>query len=95
MIEEIRQILKIHQPEKAEPNHQDRDRDAVLIPLIDDAVVRNLLTERAHFLDAHGGEVTLPGRREDEDDETSLFTALRETEEEVGRYQAGRGGGGW
>lgn len=87
MIEEIRQILKIHQPQTAEPKHRDRDRAAVLIPLIDDAVVRILLTERAHSLDAHGGEVSLPGGREDEDDDSSLFTALRETEEEVGIRQ--------
>ena len=76
--------MKLHQPEKAELNHRDRDRAAVLIPLIDEAVVRILLTERTGSLAVHDGEVTLPGGREDEDDETSLLTALRETEEEVG-----------
>ena len=46
--------------------------------------MRILLTERADSLALHGGEVALPGGREDEEDGSSLFTALRETEEEVG-----------
>ena len=87
MIEEIRQILKLHEPETAEPKHRDRVRAAVLIPLIDDTVVRILLTERADSLAAHGGEVAFPGGQEDEDDDSSLCTALRETEEEVGIRQ--------
>ena len=77
MIEEIRQILKLHEPETAEPKHRDRVRAAVLIPLIDDTVVRILLTERADSLAAHGGEVALPGGREDEDDESKTAEEAR------------------
>ena len=84
VIEDIRRIVKKHQPSAADPKHSDRSRAAVLIPLIDDAVVRILLTERAGALSAHGGEVALPGGREDEDDGSSRVTALRETEEEIG-----------
>ena len=84
VIEDIRHIFKFHKPDAIEPKHLDRDRAAVLIPLIDDTVLRILLTERAGSLGVHGGEVALPGGREDEEDGSSLFTALRETEEEIG-----------
>ena len=84
MIQEIRNILKRHHPQAIERKHRDRERAAVLIPLIDDSIVRILLTERAGNLATHGGEVALPGGREDEEDGSILITALRETEEEIG-----------
>jgi len=84
VIGDIRNKLIQHQPDPAPEKHLHRDRAAVLIPLIDDDVVRILLTERAGSLGAHGGEVSFPGGREDEGDGSSQFTALRETEEEVG-----------
>jgi len=84
MIQEIRYILKRHQPQATARKHRDRERAAVLIPLIDDPIVRILLTERAGNLATHGGEVALPGGRKDKKDGSSLITALRETEEEIG-----------
>lgn len=84
MIEQVRRILNGHVPSTGDPNHLGRDRAAVLIPLIDDGAIRMLLTERAGSLQSHGGEVAFPGGREDEEDGSSLITALRETEEEVG-----------
>ncbi len=42
-----------------------------------------LLTQRRHDLAEHGGQVSLPGGEMDAE-ETSVQTALRETEEEVG-----------
>ncbi len=84
MIQEIRHILKRHQPQASEGKHRDRERASVLIPLIDDSIVRILLTERAGNLATHGGEVALPGGKEDEEDGSSHITALREAEEEIG-----------
>ena len=48
-----------------------------------------VLTERAHTLRSHPGQVSFPGGRLDADDETSVAAALREAEEEVGLDPAG------
>ena len=61
-----------------------RDRAAVLIPILDLDEPEVILTLRASKLGAHGGEVAWPGGREDETDENLRFTALRESEEEIG-----------
>ena len=62
MIEDIRQRLKDHQPVKAGREHRDRDKAAVLVPVISDQDgPRVLLTERASSLGSHGGEVAFPG----------------------------------
>ena len=84
LIQSIRQTLQLHEPTPAAPRNRNRSKAAVLVPLIDDDSVRLLLTLRAGKLSAHGGEVALPGGREDIDDLSSQYTALRETEEEIG-----------
>ncbi len=43
-----------------------------------------VLTVRNTYPGAHSGQVSFPGGRKDEADESLLFTALRETEEEIG-----------
>ena len=43
-----------------------------------------VLTERAHTLRSHPGQVSFPGGRLDPDDDGSVAAALREAEEEVG-----------
>lgn len=43
-----------------------------------------LLTRRSEHLRAHGGQVSFPGGRTDEDDRDAVDTALREAEEEIG-----------
>jgi 8-oxo-dGTP pyrophosphatase MutT (NUDIX family) len=48
-----------------------------------------VLTERAHTLRAHPGQVSFPGGRVDPDDDGSVAAALREAEEEVGVDPAG------
>lgn len=58
---------------------------AVLVPL----VMREpgpavLLTQRTEHLHHHPGQISFPGGRVEEGDETALDTALRETEEEIG-----------
>ena len=53
-----------------------------------------VLTERAHTLRSHPGQVSFPGGRLDPDDDGSVAAALREAEEEVGpRPRGGRGAG--
>lgn len=58
---------------------------AVLIPLIDNGgSLTVLFTERAKHLKHHAGQVSFPGGKQEEGDENLMFTALRETEEEIG-----------
>jgi 8-oxo-dGTP pyrophosphatase MutT (NUDIX family) len=58
---------------------------AVLVPVIDRAGGATvLLTERCTHLPDHGGQISFPGGRMEEDDAGATAAALRETREEVG-----------
>jgi 8-oxo-dGTP pyrophosphatase MutT (NUDIX family) len=58
---------------------------AVLVPLIAyDGEVTVLLTQRTAHLPDHGGQISFPGGRLEEDDADAVDAALREAEEEVG-----------
>jgi 8-oxo-dGTP pyrophosphatase MutT (NUDIX family) len=60
---------------------------AVLILLVnhDDAIgPRVLFTQRTAHLTDHGGQISFPGGRVEDDDRDPFHTALRETEEETG-----------
>lgn len=61
---------------------------SVLMPLVArDEGFTMLLTQRTAHLNDHAGQVSLPGGRVDEVDTTTIDTALRETEEEVGLHR--------
>lgn len=58
---------------------------AVLVPIVDRADGLTLLfTQRSANLTDHAGQISFPGGRREEGDASSIDTALRETEEEVG-----------
>ncbi|MCW8108489.1 CoA pyrophosphatase [Alteromonas ponticola] len=58
---------------------------AVLIPLVDyQDELKVLLTERAHHLRHHAGQVSFPGGGAETGDSFPVGTALREAEEEIG-----------
>jgi len=58
---------------------------AVLVPLVErDAGYTVLLTERAADLSKHAGQISFPGGRIEDEDETPAHAALREAEEEIG-----------
>lgn len=58
---------------------------AVLILLYEKmGEVHLVLTERKVYKGAHSGQISLPGGKRDATDNTLEYTALRETEEEVG-----------
>ncbi|MDP9107836.1 MAG: CoA pyrophosphatase [Pseudomonadota bacterium] len=58
---------------------------AVLLPIVvrPDGLTL-LLTQRTAHLTDHGGQISLPGGRTDDNDTSAVDTALRETEEEIG-----------
>ncbi|CDH43388.1 MAG: CoA pyrophosphatase [Candidatus Competibacteraceae bacterium] len=58
---------------------------AVLVPLVErteDYTV--LLTQRTAHLEHHGGQISFPGGRAEDEDASPVHTALREAEEEIG-----------
>ncbi|MEC8427865.1 MAG: CoA pyrophosphatase, partial [Pseudomonadota bacterium] len=58
---------------------------AVLIALTDNELSPSvILTKRADHLNNHSGEVALPGGKWEDQDDSLLVTALRETHEEIG-----------
>ncbi len=58
---------------------------AVLVALLDRSAGTSLvLTQRAAHLNAHAGQVSLPGGRMEVDDVSAVATALRESDEEIG-----------
>ncbi len=65
-------------------NKVERELAAVLLPIVMRERPALILTQRSSKLDAHGGEVAWPGGKKDESDESLVFTALRESEEEIG-----------
>jgi 8-oxo-dGTP pyrophosphatase MutT (NUDIX family) len=58
---------------------------AVLLPLFcKDGELHILFTKRTDLVKTHKGHICFPGGGCEEDDDTPAFTALRETEEEIG-----------
>ncbi len=58
---------------------------AVLIPIVHhEGRYAVVLTQRTEQLSSHPGQVSFPGGRRDAVDESSIHTALRESQEEIG-----------
>jgi 8-oxo-dGTP pyrophosphatase MutT (NUDIX family) len=58
---------------------------AVLLPIVlRESGPTLLLTQRTPHLTDHGGQISFPGGRMEESDASTIETALRETEEEIG-----------
>ncbi|MGV6801594.1 MAG: CoA pyrophosphatase [bacterium] len=57
---------------------------AVLVPIIQRSEPMVVLTRRSDFMPSHAGQISFPGGRVHPEDDTTLQTALRETEEETG-----------
>ena len=57
---------------------------AVLIPVVDHPQPTILLTQRAAHLNDHAGQISFPGGKMEECDQTPVDCALREAHEEIG-----------
>lgn len=66
--------------------HQHAPRlSAVLILLFEEkGQIKTVFIERAVYDGVHSGQIAFPGGRHEESDESLIFTALRETNEEIG-----------
>jgi 8-oxo-dGTP pyrophosphatase MutT (NUDIX family) len=66
-------------------SHDQARPAAVLVPLVERPEgLTVLFTQRSAHLKNHAGQVSFPGGRVEEKDESPLAAALRETEEEIG-----------
>lgn len=83
LLEQAHQRIKNYRPRPL-PCSTDYPEAAVLVPLTRTSSPELLLTLRAQGLSTHSGEVAFPGGRRDPEDPDLLFTALRESQEEVG-----------
>ena len=82
MLNKIRQGFANHHPLK---NSQIQKRASVIIPLLEvECEVFVMLTQRSKRLRSHAGQVSFPGGKQDQQDDNSLETAIRETHEEIG-----------
>lgn len=81
----IREILIARNPESQAGNSSQRVHASVLIPLFeDDGEHKVLFTERTRRVEHHKGQISFPGGKVDEEDDTFEETALREAYEEIG-----------
>ncbi len=81
--DEIREILEKRNSRRIDP--ADLKLASVLVPIFKkDGVWNVLLTRRTEKVAHHKGEISFPGGHSEPDDPDHEFTALRETEEEVG-----------
>ncbi len=50
----------------------------------DDGIIKFPLIQRSTYNGAHSGQISLPGGKQEENDADLIYTALRETHEEIG-----------
>ena len=84
LLEHLEQRLQRYHPRSVS---EQRPQAGVLLALTDDPHnPQVVLTQRAHTLSSHSGEVAFPGGKKDEEDDSLLTTALREAHEEIGLH---------
>ena len=83
-------LNQFHHARQIIPEHDYPLRDiarpaAVLVPIIEHETDMSVLfTVRASHLKHHGGQISFPGGKQETSDPDLIFTALRETHEEIG-----------
>jgi len=83
LLEQARKRIQNYRPRPL-PANRSYPEAAVLVPLTRSATPELLLTLKAQGLSTHSGEVAFPGGMRDPEDPDLAFTALRESQEEVG-----------
>ena len=81
----IREVLSAREPKRIHDGQSSYRHAGVLIPLLEDkGIYKILFTKRTDRVEHHKGQISFPGGSVDEEDRSSLETALRESEEEIG-----------
>jgi 8-oxo-dGTP pyrophosphatase MutT (NUDIX family) len=82
-IDQIYGALRTYKPLAIAGDYGDA---AVLLPFIenDQGELELVLTVRAAHMNSHAGEIAFPGGKVEDDDDSLIHTALRETHEEIG-----------
>ena len=81
----IRKVLSVREPKRIHDGQSSYRHAGVLIPLLEDKGIHKILfTKRTDRVEHHKGQISFPGGSVDEEDSSSLETALRESEEEIG-----------
>lgn len=81
MLDTIRSRLAVNSPTSMEADYP---RAGILVPITRSPEPHIVLTRRSDQLRTHSGQVAFPGGMEENEDESLLHTALRETREEIG-----------
>ncbi len=81
--EQLRTALASYEPGRTD-RREAKPAAALLLLYERDDGLHVLFQERSHQVEHHKGEISFPGGARDETDSSAAFTALRETEEEVG-----------
>tara|TARA_Y100001970_G_scaffold158998_1_gene194393 strand:+ start:11841 stop:12419 length:579 start_codon:yes stop_codon:yes gene_type:complete len=81
MLKKIRERLVNYEPK---PPVQNLPKAAVLLALSDTDEPELIYTLRSDKVSSHGGEVSFPGGKQEDTDTSLEFTALRESQEEIG-----------
>ena len=81
--EQLRTALASYEPGRTD-RREAKPAAALLLLYERDNGLHVLFQERSHQVEHHKGEISFPGGARDETDSSAAFTALRETEEEVG-----------
>ena len=81
----IREVLSVREPKRIHDGQSSYRHAGVLIPILEDNGTHKILfTKRTDRVEHHKGQISFPGGSVDEEDSSSLETALRESEEEIG-----------
>ena len=81
--EQLRTAFASYEPGRTD-RREAKPAAALLLLYERDDGLHILFQERSHQVEHHKGEISFPGGARDETDSSAAFTALRETEEEVG-----------
>ncbi len=82
MLNKISEQLAALSPEPLQPTEGSREA-AVLLAFTRQADPQLVFTQRAQHMNSHPGQVAFPGGKWERSDSSLLFTALRESQEEV------------
>ena len=84
ILERLRETFGAYAPQAIEPDASLHPAAVLFLLYEHEGRVHTVFQKRTHTVDAHKGQISLPGGGKDAEDPHLLHTALRETHEEIG-----------